>query len=140
MEKFFSVKVSSLYDDVQKDYSIQLLQKQGYPEENAKRINEEKLTDLTNYMMMRYQQVVTISNIVSIVYIERISALVDQINQDSQAVRMAIRKLGLVMENESLVGNILEAANAYPPAQNENYAYVLDGVSLYRGGDKVWTM
>ena len=140
MEKFFSVKASSLYDDVQKTYNISSLQKSGYSETDARKISESKLTDLTNYMMMRYQQVVTISNIVSIIYIERISALTDQINQESQAVRMAIRRLGLVMESETLVGEALEEANTYPPTPNENWVQILEGVSMYKGGDKVWTM
>ena len=53
---------------------------------------------------------------------------------------MAIRRLGLVMESETLVGEALEEANTYPPTPNENWVQILEGVSMYKGGDKVWTM
>lgn len=81
-------------------------------------------------MMMRYQQVVMLSNIVSLIYIERISAIKDQINQDSQIVRMAIRKASIVSENESLVNRVIEEANIYPPVPNSGWAPILDGVSI----------
>lgn len=129
MEKFFSVKVASLYDDVQRTYNVSSLQKSGYSENDAQRINESHFTDLTNYMMMRYQQVVTLSNIVSLIYIERISAIKDQINQDSQTIRMALRRAGIVMENEVLVSKVIEEANAFPPTPNPNWAPILEGVS-----------
>ena len=128
MEKFFSVKVASLYDDVQKTYSVPSLMKNGYSEDDAQRINESRLNDLINYMMMRYQQTVMLSNIVSLVYIERMSAIKDQINQDSQCLRLAIRRFGVVSENESLVNTSLEECNTYPPTPNSNWAPILEGV------------
>lgn len=133
MEKFFSVKVASLYDDVQKTYNVSALQKTGYTADESRSIEESKLADLTSYMNMRYQQVVELSNIISVIYVERMAAIKDQINQNSQILRMVIRKSGVVAENKSIVSSVIEEANIYPPTPNPNWAPILDGVSVVRG-------
>lgn len=130
MEKFFSVKVASLYDDIQRTYNVASLQNSGYKADEATRIEESKLSDLTCYMTTKYQQVVELSNIISIVFVERMAAIKDQMMQDSQVVRMAIRKTGIVSENVSLVTKAIEEANIYPPTPNPNWAPILDGVML----------
>lgn len=125
MERFFSVKVSDLYDDVKKRYHVNGLSKGGTADTDSYALAETEMGKLTMYLSSRYQQVVELANIVSIIFVERMAAINDQMNQELQILREVLKVQG-PMEG---VERILEVANSYPPAPNTNWAPIWEGIS-----------
>lgn len=132
MERFFSVKVSSLYDDIKKTYTVRNLSKSGMGESEAQIMGEKEMGKLTMYLSSRYQQVVELANIISIVFVERMSAINDQTNQELQILRQVLKEKNGAMEG---VDAMMEAANSYPPTPNRSWAPIWDGVPM--GGEVV---
>lgn len=132
MERFFSVKVSALYDDIKKTYNVHGLSKNGMGEEEAQVLTEKEMEKLTMYLSSRYQQVVELANIISIVFVERMSAINDQTNQELQILREVLKlQTGPVTDS---FDRLLESANSFPPTPNPNWAPVWEGISDM-GGD-----
>lgn len=131
LERFFSTKVSSLYDDVERVYNVANLQKNGETAENAQKIEEKEMTKLIMYLGTRYQQTVELSNIISMVFVERLAAIKDQMNQDTQVIRTVLRHANPSLLEGTMA--MMEGANSYPPTPNTNWAPIWEGVSVYGG-------
>lgn len=136
MERFFSVKVSDLYNDIEKTYSVSNLNKSGQSAETTQTMSEKEMSKLVMYLSSRYQQVVELSNIISLVFVERMAAIKDQTNQEVQILREVIRR-SPVLSMESVEEGPLEEANMFPPTPNPNWAPVWEGISNM-GGVSEW--
>lgn len=133
LEKFFSTKVSRLYDDIERVYNVSNLQKNGETSDDSQRIEESEMSKLVMYLSNRYQQAVELSNIISVVFVERISAIKDQMNQESQIIRTALKQIQPAVFEGFM--ETLENVNSYPPTPNTNWAPIWEGISTY-GGDE----
>lgn len=136
MEKFFSVSLTDLYDDVDKSYSIHglttELSKKGYESDQIYRIREAAMQNFSMYMTMRYNQVMEMSNVMTVLFTERLGAIKDQIDQERQIINMMLRfnvyVLGAKSVKESFVPEALAKANSYPIVPNPNWAPILENV------------
>ena len=132
MERFFSVKVSTLYDDIRKTYNLHGLSKTGVADDSVQTMGEKELEKLTMYLSSRYQQVVELTSIISIVFVERMAAINDQTNQELQILREVLKlQTNYVADSTDL---LLETVNSFPPTPNPNWAPVWDGISDMGGG------
>lgn len=136
MEKFFSVSLMDLYDDVDKSYNIRALStelsKKGYEEDTVYRIREAAMQNFSMYMTMRYNQVMEMSNVMTVLFTERLGAIKDQIDQERQIINMMLRlnvtAFGGKSVKESFVPDALAKANSYPITPNPNWAPILENV------------
>lgn len=127
MEKFFSISLTNLYDDINKSYNVSTLTQKGYAD-HAYTIRETTLNNFSMYMTMRYQQIMEMSNVMSVLFTERLGAIKDQINQERQILGRVLRSNKYI--GESLIPAALEEANSYPITPNCDWAPILENVGI----------
>lgn len=131
MEKLFSMNMTRLFDDVDKVYNVPSLKKNGLTSEDATAVEDTELCKLMLYMNMRYQQVVELMNIVSITFVERTSAIKDQVNQELQIFRMALRHINPTLLEST--DAIFESVNSFPPTPNTDWVPITEGMFILEG-------
>ena len=129
MERFFSVKVSALYDDIKKTYSVHTLTKNGMSDEDVYTLSERELGKLTMYLSCKYNMVVELANIISVVFAERLSAIDSQTNQELEILREVLKVQKGTLEGFDHIERVLATTNSFPPTPNPNWVQVWEGIS-----------